>query len=101
MYVTKTIANLTTYSRKPGNYNGTIIFEIDIMKKSSPSIQNSHICHCQNQNVTSFLVQSAEISVTSIVNKNNQPKAFVKKSSLTIIIIDWGGLFHNMYQSQK
>ena len=27
---------LTTYSRKPGNYNGTIIFEIDIMKKSSP-----------------------------------------------------------------
>ena len=36
MYVTKTIANLTTYSRKPGDYNGTIIFEIDIMKNSSP-----------------------------------------------------------------
>ena len=35
-YVTKTIANLTTYSRKPGDYNGTIIFEIDIMKNSSP-----------------------------------------------------------------
>ena len=34
--VTKTIANLTTYSRKPGDYNGTIIFEIDIMKNSSP-----------------------------------------------------------------
>ena len=33
---TKTFANLTTYSRKPGNYNGTIIFEIDIMKNSSP-----------------------------------------------------------------
>ena len=31
----KTIANLTTYSRKPGDYNGTIIFEID-MKNSSP-----------------------------------------------------------------
>ena len=30
-YVTKTIANLTTHSKKPGNYNGTIIFEIDIM----------------------------------------------------------------------
>ena len=28
-YVTKTRANLSTYSRKPGNYNGTIIFEID------------------------------------------------------------------------
>ena len=26
---------LKTYSRKPGNYNGTIIFEIDIMKNSS------------------------------------------------------------------
>ena len=35
-YVTKTRANLTTYSRKPGNYNGTISFEIDIMKNSSP-----------------------------------------------------------------
>ena len=34
-YVTKTRANLYTYSRKPGNYNGIIIFEIDIMKKFS------------------------------------------------------------------
>ena len=34
--VTKSIANLTRYSRKPGNYNGTIIFAIDIMKNSSP-----------------------------------------------------------------
>ena len=25
-----------TYSRKPGNFNGTISFEIDIMKNSSP-----------------------------------------------------------------
>ena len=35
-YVTKTCANLTTYSRKLENYNGTITFEIDIMKNSSP-----------------------------------------------------------------
>ena len=35
-WYTKTFANLTTYSRKPGNYNGTIIFENDIMKNSSP-----------------------------------------------------------------
>ena len=33
-YVTKTCANLTTYSRKPENYNGTIIIEIAIMKNS-------------------------------------------------------------------
>ena len=35
-HVTKTCPNLTTYSRKPENNNGTIIFEIDIMKKSYP-----------------------------------------------------------------
>jgi hypothetical protein len=35
-YVTKTITNLTTYSRKSGDYNGTIIFEIEITKNSSP-----------------------------------------------------------------
>ena len=35
-YVTKTRPNLPTYSRKLENYNGTIIFEIDIIKKSSP-----------------------------------------------------------------
>ena len=41
-YVAKTRANLTTYSRKPKNYNGTIIFEINIMKKSSPI--NLNLC---------------------------------------------------------
>ena len=35
-YVTKTIVNSTTYSRKAGDYNGTIIFEFDIMKNTSP-----------------------------------------------------------------
>ena len=37
-YVAKTIANLTTHSRKPGDYNGTIIFEVDIMKTHPQSI---------------------------------------------------------------
>ena len=41
-YVTKTCANLTTNSRKLENYNGTIIFEIDIMKKFSPI--NLNLC---------------------------------------------------------
>ena len=36
-YVTKTRLNLSTHSRKPGNHNCIIIFEIDIMKKSSPN----------------------------------------------------------------
>ena len=39
---TKTRANLTTYIRKPGNYNSTISFEIDIMKNSSPI--NLNLC---------------------------------------------------------
>ena len=33
MYVTKTCANLSTYGRKPGKYNSTINFEINVMKK--------------------------------------------------------------------
>ena len=40
--VTKTIANLATYSRKLENYNGAIIFEFNIMKNSSPI--NSNLC---------------------------------------------------------
>jgi hypothetical protein len=35
-YGTKTRPNLSTYSRNSGNYNGTIIFEIDIMKTYYP-----------------------------------------------------------------
>ena len=40
--VTKTIANLTTYRRKSENFNGTIIFEFDFMKNSSPI--NLNLC---------------------------------------------------------
>ena len=61
---TKTCLNLTTYSRKPWNYNDTIIIEFDIMKKSSPL--------------------------------NLKFTFFVTKSSLTKILIDWGGLFHDI-----
>ena len=39
MYVTKIIANLTTYSTKPRNYNGSNTFEIDTMKNSYPTTQ--------------------------------------------------------------
>ena len=41
-FVTKTFANLATYSRKQESYNGTIIFEFDIMKNSSPI--NLNLC---------------------------------------------------------
>ena len=32
----RTCPNLATYTRKPGNNNGTFIFDIDIIKKSYP-----------------------------------------------------------------
>ena len=35
-HVTKTCPNFTTYTRKPGNNNGTFIFDIDTIKKSYP-----------------------------------------------------------------
>ena len=46
--VNKTLPNLPTNSKKPWNYNGTIIFEIEIISKFT---------YLQlNQNVTSFLM---------------------------------------------
>ena len=95
-YVTKTGLNLTTYTKKPGNNNGTIIFEIDIMKKSYPV----------NLKFTSLPLSkpkwhffSGAVSWCSqlccSVNKN-KTKTFVKKSSLTKILIDSVRLFHNI-----
>ena len=63
MYVTKNHANLTTYSRKPENYNGTIVFEIDIMKNSSPL----------NLKFTfSFLLDSQHSQLSFRVNQNKR-----------------------------
>ena len=77
-YVAKTRANLTTYSRKPENYNGTIIFEIDTMNNLSPINLSGHVPEIQ-----------AEVEVVKI-------KKFAKKSSLSRIWIDWGRLFHDI-----
>ena len=97
-YVTKPRAHLSTYSRKLGNYNDTIIFEIDIIKKqkrSSPLIIKIHIfCHSQNQNNTSLQCHSLyaqQKTAETITYKTT--KTFVKKSQ---ILIDWGGLFHDI-----
>lgn len=53
-YVTKTRPNLATYSRKLGNYNGTIIFEIDIMKNLSPI--NLNLCGAIVNLISGFLL---------------------------------------------
>ena len=58
-YVTKTRANLTTYSRRLENYNGTNIFEIDNHEKVLPnqlkSLSNLNI----NVLITLFVIVSA------------------------------------------
>jgi len=61
LYVTKTRANLSRYSGKLGNCNGTINFEIDIMEKVFPNQFEIHIfATVNNQNDTFSLVQSAD-----------------------------------------
>ena len=52
-------------------------------KSLAQSIENSHFCLCKNHHVTSFQIET-----------NQTPKRFVKLSSLTIILIDWGGPFN-------
>ena len=79
------------YSRKPGNYNGTIIFEIHIIKKSSPLNLKFTFFATVKTKIT--LLFSATLAAT-ITKKTI--KTFVKKSSLTKILIDWGGLFHDI-----
>ena len=77
-YVTKTIANLATYSRKPGNYNGTIIFEIDIMKNSSPlNLKFTFFSNAQTQTKIKLLfclTHSTLSSASEPVNQNKRNK---------------------------
>ena len=92
---------LLTYIRREETQKITMvplhIFEITIMKKSSPINSNSHFCHCQNQSATSFLKQLAVISVTSSVNKNKpNNQSICEKVKFDKDFIDCGGLFHDI-----
>ena len=84
-----------TCSTKLGNYNGTIIFVIVL-----PTQLKIHISwHCQNQIILLFRVSQllcAQRRVTADTITTKPTKTFVKKSSLTKIFIDWGGLFHDI-----
>ena len=85
IYVTKTCLNLSTHSRKPEDYNGPIIFEIE---KVLP-------------NQFKILIFATVITKMSLFSGaigcclSNFLKV-LKKSSLTDISIDWGGFFHNI-----
>ena len=89
MYVTKTIANLTPYSRKLGDYNGTIIFEFDIMKNSSPlNLKFTFFATVKTKITLLFCWTHSTLSSASKcdrVNQNKRNKKFVKKSILTKI----------------
>ena len=94
-YVTKTCAHLSTCSRKPGNYNGTIIFVIDIIKLLPTQFKIHIFCHCQTQNNNSLQCHTHSVlsRVTADTITKKTIKTFVKKSCLTKVLIDWGWLF--------
>ena len=99
--VTKTIANLTKYSRKPGNYNGTIIFEIDIMKNSSPI--NLNLCqtwlfHNCFGCFFCFDLLWAELRVQWVQQKRI---AVLVLTWQKVWILNWVGMSFSWCQSQK
>ena len=98
---TKTFANLTTYSRKPGKYNGTIIFEIDIMKNSSPI--NLNLCqtwlfHNCFGCFFCFDLLWAELRVQSVQQKRI---AVLVLTWQKVWILNWVGMSFSWCQSQK
>ena len=105
MYVTKTIANLTTYSRKLGDYNGTIFFEIAIMKNSSPF--NSKftffatvktkitLLFCWTHSTLSLASKCDRVNQNKRNNQNNGEKVKFDKD------LNWLGTSFSWYQSQK
>ena len=100
-YVAKTRANLTTYSRKPENYNGTIIFEIDIMKNSSPI--NLNLCqtwlfHNCFGCFFCFDLLWAELRVQSVQQKRI---AVLVLTWQKVWILNWVGMSFSWCQSQK
>ena len=100
-YVAKTRANLTTYSRKPENYNGTIIFEIDIMKNSSPI--NLNLCqtwlfHNCFGCFFCFDLLWAELRVQWVQQKRI---AVLVLTWQKVWILNWVGMSFSWCQSQK
>ena len=83
------------YIRKPGNYNSTIIFEIDVIKRSFQSIQNSHFCHCQNQNGTPVLLKLVLILI------NRDPSNVKRLSFWWFIIMVSHCAPHAIYVAQR
>ena len=98
---TKTFANLTTYSRKPGDYNGTIIFEIDIMKNSSPLNLKFTLFAMSKPKQQFFSAGLTALSAQLRVNqnkRNNQNNCEKVKFDKDL---NWLGMSFSWYQSQR
>ena len=75
MYVAKTIANSTRYSRKSGDYNDTIIFEFDIMKNSSPlNLKLTFFATVKTKITLLFCWTNSTLSSASKCDRVNQNK---------------------------
>ena len=105
-YVTKTIANLTTYSsRKPGDYNSTIIFEIDIMKISSPlNLKFTFFATVKTKITLLFCWTHSTHSSASKCDIVNQNKRNDQKNCEKVKFdkdLNWLGMSFSWYQTQK
>ena len=99
--VTKTIPNLATYSRKPENYNGSIIFGFDIMKNSFPI--NFNLCqtwlfHLLFGCLFWFDLLWTEIKVLWVQQKRS---AMLVLTWQKIWILNWVGMSFSWCQYQK
>ena len=104
-YVAKTIANSTTYSRNPGDYNGTIIFEFDIMKNSSLlNLKSTFFATVKTKMTLLFCWTHSTLSSTSKCDRENQNKRnnqnFCEKVKFDKDL-NWLGMSFSWYQSQK
>ena len=104
-YVTKTIANLTINSRKPGDYNGTIIFEIDIMKNLSPlNLKFTFFATVKTKITLLFWWTHSTLSSASKCDRVNQNKINNQKICEKVKYdqdLNWLGTSFSWYQSQK
>ena len=98
-YVTKTRPNLAKYCRKLGNYNGTIIFEIDIMKSSPINLKFTFLPKTK----IALLFWCSQLMLSVVLQcrqKQNKQTKHLWKIQVWKILIDWVRLI-SWYQSQK
>ena len=102
-YVTKTRPNLSTYSWKPRNYNGTVIFEIDnYHEKVLPNQLKSLSNLIFSQMFWLFGLFLFTLKVTESNSWFHQKRSdFLVLTVAKMWILNWLGKTFSCYQSQK